>query len=312
MAAANVYGQDGLDRLVERRRDVAWFQQVLTNDATRFMVGWGGRLAVTDTPEGPRLAPVGHRALAGLSLEGRALGEPVLLGALDEAIHVAIDASAAEEAAVLAALPAGARLADLREVGALLPGAEAAMAASHRGVLLWHADQRHCGRCGAPTVAAEAGHTLTCTNAACGATHHPRLNPAAITLVTDGDRVLLGRNGRRPGSTFSCFAGFVEAGESLEGAAAREVFEEAGVRLSAVRYHSSQPWPFPAQIMVGFIGVAETFDVHVDEEEIAEARWFTRDELRAITPDGPVQLPRGDSVARRMINGWIAGGPDPD
>ena len=302
MAAANVYGQDGLDRLVDRRRDADWFRQALTSDATRFVLGWRERLPVFDTAEGPRLATIGHRALGGL-----ALGEPVLLGAIEEAIHVAVDASDSGEADMNAALPEGARLAELREIGALLPGPEAAMAASHRGVLLWHAAQRHCGRCGAPTVAVEAGHTLNCTNSACGTTHHPRIDPAAITLVTDGDRVLLGRNRRRPGSIYTCFAGFVESGESLEGAAAREVLEEVGVRLSEVRYHSSQPWPFPGQIMVGFIGVAETFEIHLDADEIAEARWFTREELRAIAPDGPVQLPRADSVARRMINGWIAG-----
>ena len=228
----------------------------------------------------------------------------MLLGAVDEAVHVAIDASDADEADVNAALPEGARLAELREIGALLPGPEAAMAASHRGVLLWHSAQRHCGRCGAPTTIAEAGHTLICTNSSCGAIHHPRIDPAAITLVTDGDRVLLGRSKRRPGSIFTCFAGFVEARESLEGAAAREVFEEVGVRLSDVQYHSSQPWPFPGQLMVGFVGVAQTFDIRLDEEEIAEARWFTREKLLAITSDGPVQLPRVDSVARRMVDAW--------
>ena len=299
----NVYGEGrDIDRLVERRRDAEWFARVLVHDATRYIVGWNERLPVIDTPEGPRLAGVTHREVAGL-----VTGVPVLLGTLNEAIHVAIDATDSDEAAVLAALPDGARLSELREIGSLLTGAEAALTAAHRGVLLWHSAQRHCGRCGAPTLLTEAGHTLVCTNKECGATHHPRIDPCAITLVTDGDRTLLGRNKRRPGSIFTCFAGFVEAGESLEGAAEREVFEEVGVRLSEVRYHSSQPWPFPGQMMVGFIGVAATFDIRLDEDEIAEAGWFTREELRAIVPGGPVQLPRVDSVARRMIDGWING-----
>ncbi len=302
MTAANVYGQDGLDRLVERRRDATWFAQVLTDDATRFIVGWRERLPVLDTAEGVRLAGADHRAIAGLTL-----GVPILLGEVEGATYVAIDASRSDEADVLAALPAGARLAEIREIGALLPGAEAGMAASHRGVLLWHAASRNCGRCGASMIAADAGHTLRCTNADCAATLHPRIDPCVITLVTDGERVLLGRNGRRPGSIFTCFAGFVEPGESLEGAAAREVHEEVGVHLASLRYHSSQPWPFPAQIMVGFLATAATTEIHLDTEEIAEARWFTREELRGITPDGPVQLPRGDSVARRMISGWIEG-----
>lgn len=301
--AANVYGEGrDIDRLVERRRDAEWFAGVLAHDATRYIVGWNERLPVIDTPEGPRLVGVTHREVAEL-----VTGEPVLLGALDEAIHIAIDATDSDEAAVLAALPEGARLSELREIGSLLSGAEAALTAAHRGVLLWHSAQRHCGRCGAPTLLAEAGHTLMCTNKECGATHHPRIDPCAITLVTDGDRTLLGRNKRRPGSIFTCFAGFVETGESLEGAAEREVFEEVGVRLKEVRYHSSQPWPFPGQMMVGFIGIAETFDIRLDEDEIAEARWFTREELRAIAPGGPVQLPRVDSVARRMLDGWING-----
>ncbi len=302
MAAANVYGEDGLDRLVERRRDTAWFERALASETTRFVVGWQERLPVLDTAEGPRLASIGVPKLAPL-----VTGEPVLLGAIEDAVHVAIDVSNSDEADVVAVLPEGARLAELREIGSLLPGPEAALAASHRGVLLWHAAQRHCGRCGAPTVIAEAGHTLTCTNSSCGAVHHPRIDPAVITLITDGERVLLGRNKRRPGSIYTCFAGFVEAGESLEGAVTREVFEEVGLRLADVRYHSSQPWPFPAQLMLGFLATASTFDVRLDEEEIADAQWFTRDELRAIVPDGPVQLPRADAVARRMIDSWIAG-----
>jgi NAD+ diphosphatase len=304
MTAANVYGEDGLDRLVERRRDAGWWEDALAAEATRFVVGWRDRLPVLDTPLGPRLASIPATKLAPL-----VTGEPVLLGAVDEAVHVAMDVSESEEADLLAVLPEGARLAELREIGSLLPGPEAAMAASHRGVLLWHAAQRHCGRCGAPTIVAEAGHTLTCTNAACGAAHHPRIDPAVITLVADpdGERVLLGRNRRRPGSIYTCFAGFVEAGESLEGAVAREVFEEVGVRLADVRYHSSQPWPFPAQLMLGFVGVASTFDIRLDEDEIADARWFTRDDLRHLPGDGSVQLPRPDAVARRMVDAWIEG-----
>ncbi|MGE3856600.1 MAG: NAD(+) diphosphatase [Dehalococcoidia bacterium] len=304
MAAANVYGGDGLDRLVERRRDTAWWERALKDEATRFIVGWRDRFPVVDTPEGPRLAPFAERDLATL-----VTGEPVLLGAVEEALHVAIDAGDTEEDAITAALPAGARLADLREVGSLLPGAEAAMAASHRGVLLWHGVQRHCGRCGAPTMVGEAGHVLTCTNHACGSIHHPRIDPAVITLVAspDGERVLLGRNRRRPGAIYTCFAGFVEAGESLEGAVTREVFEEVGVRLSDVRYHSSQPWPFPAQLMLGFLGTATALEIRLDDEEIADARWFTRDELRHLPPDGSVQLPRADAVARRMVDAWIEG-----
>ena len=303
MAAMNVYGQDGLDRMVERRGDIEWFERTLVDDATQFIASWRERVPVIDGAEGTRLAGVSHRALAALKR-----GRPVLLGSVGEAVYVGIDVTQNDEADVLATLPEGGRYAELREIGALLPGADAGMAASHRGVLLWHAAQGHCGKCGSPTLIADAGHTLKCTNTECAVSHHPRIDPAVITLVTYGDRVLLGRNGRRPGSVFTCFAGFVEPGESIEGAAAREVYEEVGAHLASVTYHSSQPWPFPGGIMLGFTAVATGTEIDLGhDDEIAEARWFTREELRAITPDGPVQLPRGDSVARRMISGWIEG-----
>ena len=301
MADPNVYGGGAVDRLVLRRVDATWLDGALVSAETRLLLGWRDRLSVVDTAEGPRLAPMPATDFGDLAER-----IAVLLGEHEGAVHFAVDAGDVDEDAAAALLPRGARLADLREVGSLLPDSEAALAAAARGVLLWHRAQRFCGRCGAPTVPGEAGHVLVCTNPECKTTHHPRIEPASIVLVTDGgDRCLLGSRAGAANGVHSCFAGFVEPGESLEGAAAREVLEEVGVRLDAIRYHSSQPWPFPGQLMVGFVAVTHATAFQVDEDEIKSARWFTRAELRSALDAREVSLPRADSVAHRMITDWL-------
>jgi NAD+ diphosphatase len=158
--------------------------------------------------------------------------------------------------------------------------------------------------CGSACAPRSAGHSTQCTG--CGALHFPRTDPAVIMLVHRGDRALLGHSKRFPNSTmYSTLAGFVEPGETLEEAVAREVFEEAGVRVANVQYHSSQPWPFPASIMLGFYAEGITEEITIDPEEIADARWFSRDEMRRHRDLG-FQLPRGDSIARRLIEDWMA------
>jgi len=146
---------------------------------------------------------------------------------------------------------------------------------------------------------------LKCSNPDCATEHVPRTDPAVIMLVEHEGKALLGRSPRFAEGMYSTLAGFVEPGESLEEAVAREVEEEAGVKISNVRYHSSQPWPFPSSIMLGFYATAETTDITIDREELADARWFSRAEMRDF--DGVNQrLPRADSIARRLIEDWLA------
>ena len=146
-----------------------------------------------------------------------------------------------------------------------------------------------------------------CTNPACAAEHHPRTDPAVIMRVEHQGRILLGRQKQWPVGMQSVLAGFVEPGESLEDAVRREVAEEVSLRLSEVNYHSSQPWPFPSSIMLGFTAVAEDDQFQVDEHELEMARWFTREELLASPEDETFRLPRRDSIARRLVDDWIAG-----
>jgi NAD+ diphosphatase len=167
----------------------------------------------------------------------------------------------------------------------------------------WHTTHTHCARCGARTRIAEAGMVRACP--ADGSLHHPRVDPAVImTVADDDDRVLLGHQARWPARRFSTLAGFVEPGESLEQAVAREVHEETGVVVDTATYLGSQPWPFPNSLMLGFHAHATTTRITVDEVEISEARWFTRDALAAAVASGEVRLPPPVSIARRLIERW--------
>ena len=242
------------------------------------------------------------------------LEEPVFLGLAGAIAHFAADISHIEGGesgpAILALDQGQAVFLDLRMVGPRLARNEGALLAYARGMLTWHRRHRYCGQCGAPTRSTEGGHVRVCTAEACKLQQFPRTDPAVIMLVTHGDACLLGSNPRFPPGMYSTLAGFVEPGETLESAVAREVFEEAGARVSNVRYHSSQPWPFPTSLMLGFYAEAETDALAVNTEELRDARWFTRDWIRANArefheQDAPFRLPRQDSIARRLIDDWL-------
>jgi len=244
-------------------------------------------------------------------------GEIVFLGVHDEHAHFALDISAIEapldtmRSPTLAAAgiaDAEVRFADLRQLGGRLERREGALLAFARAILFWHSRHRFCGLCGNPTRSEEAGHMRRCTDPACHAMHFPRTDPAVIMLVVDSDRTLLGRNKNFPlPGMYSTLAGFVEPGESLEDAVAREVREETAIEVGAVHYHSSQPWPFPANIMLGFYAEAASTEISVDYGELEDARWFERGWLLSHEDDETFRLPRRDSIARRLIEDWLAG-----
>jgi NAD+ diphosphatase len=214
-----------------------------------------------------------------------------------------IDLSAVEDPLPLLPADLG-EFTDLRAVAGALPGTDASILAHARGLMHWRGRHRFCGVCGGPCAPASAGHVMVCGN--CQTHHFPRTDPAVIMLITRGDRALLGHSTRFPNSTmYSTLAGFVEPGESLEEAVAREVFEEAGVRVGRVSYHSSQPWPFPASIMLGFYGEGLSEEITIDTKELMDVRWFSREQMRDPAAHG-FSLPRADSIARRLIEDWVA------
>jgi NAD+ diphosphatase len=196
-----------------------------------------------------------------------------------------------------------ARPAYLREVGPLLSDRDAGLLTHAVALANWHETFTHCPRCGSPTDPIASGHARKCP--VDGSEHFPRVDPAMIVLVTDpADRALLARNAQWPERRVSILAGFVEAGESAEQAVAREVAEETGIRVAAVTYLGSQPWPMPQSLMLGFRAEAANTDIHVDDDEIAEANWYSREELTAAIAAGTIRLPPPVSIAHRIIETW--------
>ncbi|CCQ75406.1 NAD(+) diphosphatase [Magnetospira sp. QH-2] len=197
---------------------------------------------------------------------------------------------------------------DLRGCGAFMDPFEAAMLAYARGMLFWHRRQRFCGACGSPTEAHHGGHKRTCGNADCGLEHFPRTDPAVLVLITrpgpEGGACLLARQPAWPDKFHSCLAGFLEIGESLEACARREVMEEVGIEIEDIVQVQSQPWPFPASLMVGMTARARTVRLRVDTDELETARWVTRRQFDDLGSLGIV-LPRRDTMARFLIEGWL-------
>ena len=295
----NFYAGLALDRMSDRRGDSAWLAELLRHPASRLIPVWRSRNLVVEgeTPEAVFLE-------CSESLTGN--GAAVFLGLMQDTAYFAADLSHVEEGNLPAIAGGRGRFVDLRAVGAIMDRQHGALLAYARGIAHWHSRHRFCAVCGSPSVSAEAGHMRKCTNPACGAEHFPRTDPAVIMLVTHGDKCLLARNRRFPLPMYSTLAGFVEPGESLEEAVTREVYEESRIRVTEVRYQSSQPWPFPSSIMLGFRATALNTDIHIDGTELMDAGWFDRAQLRAKHDPDRFRVPRGDSIARRLIEDWMA------
>jgi NAD+ diphosphatase len=297
----NVYSSSPLDRAGARRDDAGWLEARLDDPASLFVPVWRSRNLISGLDgDGPEAVYITGQAAAGVRNSG---GPWALLGLLDGHAVFAIDISAADDPLPFLSPDLGSFV-DLRAVGWGVPKPEAAVLAYARGLMHWRTRQRFCGLCGASCEPRSAGHVMLCT--ACQSEHFPRTDPAVIMLITHADRALLGHSRRFPrANMYSTLAGFVEPGESLEEAVRREVREESGIEVGNVSYHSSQPWPFPGNIMLGFYGDGLTEEIRVDDTELVDVRWFTRAQIREHDAHG-FQLPRVDSIARRLIEDWLA------
>jgi NAD+ diphosphatase len=321
MRAPNYYASPGFERAGLRRREAEWIIARVADPTSLFVPVWRNHNLVVEVEGGePRavaLGRVGVGPLLGdpIAAEQRLRhGEIVFLGLIAERAHFALDLSPHEEPLDMLQSPARAasgleaaqvRFVDLRQLAGRLDRREASLLAHARAMLYWHARHRFCGVCGSATQTEEAGHMRRCTDPGCAAMHFPRTDPAVIMLVTAGEMALFGRSRNFPPGMYSTLAGFVEPGESLEDAVAREVREETGIEVGEVDYHSSQPWPFPANIMLGFHAHALTTQITVDFGELEDARWVERGWLLGHNDDDNFRMPRRDSIARRLIEDWL-------
>ena len=290
-----------LDRAGERRTDPDWLAAARSDSRARAVVAGRGGVLLSgelEFPAGdPWALPSGKDVRAALvALNGD--DEPEAFLGVDDG-----------GAPLFVRRPReGEQVIDLRAAAAVLPAADAGLLAYATTIVHWHRTHRFCGRCGKPTEVREGGHLRACAD-----DHqiHPRTDPVVIMLVVDGDeRVLLGRQPAWPARRYSALAGFVEPGETLETAVAREVREEAGIEVSDVRYRASQPWPFPASLMLGFEATWTGGEARPADAELESVCWFTREELQTAladerNPEAPLLLPPRLAIARRLVEGWL-------
>lgn len=298
----NFYAEVPLDRADRLRGDAERLAAVLMDPRSRVVPLWRSQHLIAAEAKAVILA---RAELDGL-LE--VAGETIFLGLREETAYLAVDFSRLEEPAIGALTAGRGSFQDLRAVGPIMDRRDSALLAYARGLAHWHARHGYCGVCSAPTVSEKGGHQRRCSNPECNAVHFPRTDPAVIMLVHDGaDRCLLGRQPFWPPGMHSTLAGFVEPGESLEEAVAREIWEEVGLKLAVedVHYHSSQPWPFPSSIMLGFHAHAGYAPPQLGPDELESAGWYTREELRNSPENETFKLPRRDSIARRLIEDWL-------
>jgi len=306
------FGGSGFARAAELRGDTGVLSEFLDAPTTRVLPFWRGKPAV-DGNGAVAAVPPGHPVLA------EAAEAPVFLGRDHAGAWFAADVSAWEPDVPSDTLGAffdpseqqhpamaeGARFVELRAAVAGFDASAAELAATSKALLGWHVTHRFCSACGAASEMAEAGWQRRCP--ACGTRHFPRTDPVVIMLVVRGNRLLVGRSPHWPERMYSLLAGFVEPGETLEAAVRREVFEETGVRVGEVSYLACQPWPFPASLMLGCLGEAETETITLDPVELSDAFWITREEAAEVlrgTHDliGP---PRNGAIARFLIDAWL-------
>ncbi|TXH37563.1 MAG: NAD(+) diphosphatase [Rhodospirillaceae bacterium] len=300
--ALGFYATGDFDRCATIRQDTAWLVERLQDPYSLLHLVWRGRNLVVNAeiPRAHFLSLLDHRDLI------RTQTDVILLGRTSEATYFALDISDLSEDAVTGL----GEFVDLRSIGQVTPQRDGALMAYARGLSHWHERHRFCGRCGSPTATEAAGHQRRCTNPSCALQHFPRLDPAVIMRITHhhpryGERILLARQSNWSPGMHSVLAGFVETGETLEAAVARETYEEASLHIGNIRYFASQPWPFPSSLMLGFTAEATHSDFSLDPTELESARWLTKDELRRSPDDDHFRLPRADSISRRLIEDWL-------
>lgn len=291
----NVLSGNYIERAAHRRKDLAWLEQAANDPRALFVPVWRAQNLVTRTERGMGAMLIEREREEFVTLQPHRARQ-IFLGMFRERACFAWSLNESDAPPALA----GAEFHDIRMSIGALDRNEAGLLAYARALVTWGEKHRYCGKCGTPTEPTQAGHAMKCANDGCGLEIFPRIDPAIIVLITDGERALLGRQAAwRPG-WYSTIAGFVEAGESLEDAVRREVLEETGVEVDDVEYRSSQPWPFPQSLMLGFIAHATTRDIERRDGELEDARWFSRADIANGVPMTPPPV----SISGCLIEEW--------
>lgn len=296
MNGQNVFAGAFVDRFGHRREDPDWLKKALERDDSCFVPVWGDKCLATGEPFHTMLL---DRHTVRNYLQDQ---EIIFLGKFRDKPAFAFGL----EATVEAPFQEVGEYHDLRYLGSVLPADEANLVAHARALVLWHRMQKFCGSCGSSTRAESGGNSRICVDPECATVLFPRVDPAIIVLVRNLDRCLLGRQASWPEGRYSTIAGFVEPGESLEDAVRREVGEETNILVENIEYHSSQPWPFPSSLMLGFSAEALSEDILLNDAELDDAQWFTRKQLRSGFPKLPYRL----SIARRLVDDWLGSDAD--
>lgn len=295
----NVFTHSDLNRMVHQRKDAGRLASLKESPSTRFVLFHQDRFLVSEKTEPmPFLATSRHVDRWKSSVECT-----VYLGCRGDHHYFALDFC---DALFLEGISTGdASLAGLREFGHLLKAEDATLLSYSKALFHWHRAHKFCGNCGSATESFQGGHCRRCTKSECAMVHFPRTDPAIIVAVTKDGKCLFGRQGTWPESRYSVIAGFVEPGESVEQAVVREVLEETDIRLESVNYHSSQPWPFPGSVMLGFTATAASQDISLNDGELQDAHWRDVDEVVDGLKSQEFRVPPNFSIAYRLIEDWF-------
>ena len=299
----NIFANSPLDRAAHRRTDREWLAQAMSDRNTSFMPLWKLNPFVIPGRDGHREAGWVTGELVRPLLHADTI--TIFLGEHRNAAHFAIDISSQADPERSGPLAGLGTFADLRTVAEEIDPTDASILAQAKSMIDWHQRHRYCANCGNPTELSDAGYKRSCPG--CRAEHFPRTDPVVIMLPTHGNTCLMGRQPKWPPGFFSALAGFIEPGETIEQAVARECQEEAGISIDEVAFHSTQPWPYPSSLMIGCFARATTTDIVLDGNELSDAKWFTRDQVRAAMARGTseLRLPPRMAIAHQLVKTWL-------
>ena len=300
------YTSPEINRQGDYRNNKKLIEKIMVDENTKFIPYFNGKNFFKEINENIEALKLNNNQIK--FFFPKEIKNPIFLGVANDTNYVGLDLSKQNLNLDLWLKENEVIVEDLRKYGPSLNDIDASFLALTNGMFFWHNTHQFCGSCGFKNKSREGGFVKICSNDKCGKSHFPRTDPAIITLISFKDKILLGRSPRFPEGMYSTLAGFVEPGESLEQALEREVFEEVGVKVRNIKYFDSQPWPFPASLMLGFFAEATSEKMNIDYNEIEDAHWFSIEELKTLkhsSINGGFKLPRVDSIARRLVDNWI-------